>query len=169
MLPLPSEHIQTCVKPGSTLRSGRRVTLAKGIAGWISGPRKTFLLIQKFRKDAKDHISFPTETRFLPGAHSWKLERGGPVQSSPDLCQGGTHTAGPPGEGREVIQTLSTRDDSGVCAHGITERISPHAGFRGGGPPVKFMDIIWADIRYRNRKPQRLHTAPKNKKQSFLG
>lgn len=28
------------------------------------------------------------------------------MQSSPDLCQGGTHTAGPPGEGREVIQTL---------------------------------------------------------------
>lgn len=106
MFLLPSEHIQTCVKPASTLSSGRRVTLAKGIAGWISGPRKTFLLIQKFRKDAKDHIFFPTETRFLPGAHSWKSERGSPVQSSPDLCQGGTHTAGPPGEGREAIQTL---------------------------------------------------------------
>lgn len=57
---------------------------------------------------------------------------------------------------------------------GITERISPHAGLRGGGPPVKFVDIIRADIHYRNRKPQWLHTTPppsptSPKKHSFLG
>ena len=46
------------------------MALAKGVAGWISGPRNTFLLIQKFHKYTKDHLpplpqclgSFPQPT-----------------------------------------------------------------------------------------------------------
>lgn len=52
---------------------------------------------------------------------------------------------------------------------GITQRMSLHAGFRAGVAPVNFMDIIWADISYRNRKPQRSHTSPKKQNAKFSG
>lgn len=59
---------------------------------WISGPRKTFLLIQKFHKDDKDHIAFPSEPRVLALGKgvSWvpELDTGErePSAGSADLC-----------------------------------------------------------------------------------
>lgn len=169
MFPLLSKCFQAHLKLASMLCSGKRVTLAKGVAGWISGPSKIFLLIQQFHKDDKDHIAFPSGPRVLAGAHGWKSGRRAqckPLQTFAEEVPIKRGLLGKVGRSCRLYPHRVTQESVHM---GITQRISLHAGFRAGVAPVKFTDIIWADISFRNRKPQRSHTGPKNQKAKFSG
>lgn len=162
MCPFPPKYIQTCLaspnfflkkKSDFSQRDSRRIS-----ENLSSNPEIP-------ERHQRPH--FPSLGSF-PG-HSWRSGRGSPGPASPDLCRGGAHRAGPPGDGGRPHRLQPCRVARESAHSGITQWVSLQAGFRDWGAQVKFMGVIWASNSWQSRKTKWSHIDPKKWKAEFSG